>query len=273
MHVNAYLDRIGAARPSKPDLESLKRLHRAHLLAIPFEDLDVQLGRRIAIDPVSIYRKIVENKRGGWCYEMNGLFGWALGELGYRVTRLAGAVGREAYGEASLASHLVLRIDFEGAVWIADVGFGNGPIAPLEAVPGEYPQHGFRFVLGRADEDWWRLSCYVPGANQAYDVQLSPADENALALKCDWLQTAAESPFVQNAVCQRYTPDGLLVLRGRSLRRISGEHVAEHLVGNADEFVAILARDFALDLPEAAILWPKICARHEAVLAAKNSAA
>ena len=79
--------------PIATDLATLKALHRAHLLAIPYENLDVQMGRRRTTSPAEAYEKIVGEKRGGWCYEMNGTFGWALKEAGFKVTRLAGAGG------------------------------------------------------------------------------------------------------------------------------------------------------------------------------------
>ena len=100
MHLPSYLARINLPSPPEPTLSGLKRLHRAHLLAVPFENLEVQLGRRVGTALPPIYEKIVENRRGGWCYEMNGLFGWALSELGFRVTRLAGGVMRSSLGRS-----------------------------------------------------------------------------------------------------------------------------------------------------------------------------
>src|SRR5215475_3747002 len=111
MDIDAYLDRIGLKARPAPTLEGLTTLHRAHLRAIPYEDLDVQLGRPVTIERPPIYDKIVGRHRGGWCYEMNGIFGWALGELGFRVTRTTGAVMREAWGEMAVRNHLVLRVE------------------------------------------------------------------------------------------------------------------------------------------------------------------
>src|SRR5690349_13822179 len=99
MQLSAYLDRIGYGGPVRADLATLKALHRAHLLTIPYENLDVQLGRRVTTDPADAYDKIVRRGRGGWCYEMNGLFAWALGEIGFSVIRMAGAANRELLGD------------------------------------------------------------------------------------------------------------------------------------------------------------------------------
>src|SRR5258708_36615628 len=90
-----YLQRIRYDRPVRADLETLTGLHRAHLLNISYENLDIHLGRRLSLDPAAIFDKLVTAKRGGWCYEMNGLFGWALGEIGFKFQLLAGTVGRQ----------------------------------------------------------------------------------------------------------------------------------------------------------------------------------
>ncbi len=265
MHVDAYLERIGVKGPLAPDLASLRVLHRAHLMTIPYENLDVQLGRRVTLDRSNIFRKIVERRRGGWCYEMNGLFGWALEQLGFRVTRVAGAVMREAFGDASVGNHLVLKVELDEGLYLADVGFGDGSIDPIRIAPGEFTAQGFAFALSRAGDGWWRLRNHPKGGARSFDFTLNPADEALFAERCDWLQTSELSPFVQNVACQRYTPQGLSVLRGRVLRRISGETVTETLLNNAGEFMSILDREFSLDVPEAVSLWPKIRDRHAAL--------
>ena len=152
MNIDHYLERIGVKRPVEPNLESLRALHRAHLLTIPYENLDVQLGHPVAIEIPAIYEKIVEKGRGGWCYEMNGIFGWALKELGFRVTRATGSVMREMGGDASNGNHLVLRVELDEGLYLADVGFGDGPMLPIAIVSGEFTAHGFNFGLSCVDE-------------------------------------------------------------------------------------------------------------------------
>lgn len=271
MNVDHYLKRIGLERPERADLEALRMLHCAHLFAIPFENFDVQIGRPIRIDIPSIYAKIVEGGRGGWCYEMNGLFGWALGELGFTVSRATGAVMREVLGDVVVGNHLVLRVELPEGVYLADVGFGDGPLDPVRIHPGRFESHGFVFDLIAIDETWWRLVNHPRGGARSFDFDLSAADEARLAEKCQWLQSDPQSGFVQNAVCQRHTPDGLVILRGRVLRHIDRDAVSERLIESASEFAAVLAGDFALDLPEATSLWPKIAARHEELFASSPS--
>ncbi|HEY4941318.1 MAG TPA: arylamine N-acetyltransferase [Rhizomicrobium sp.] len=266
MNLDAYLARIGLDQRPPATLEGLTALHRAHLTAISYENIDVQLGRPVTIERPAIYDKIVGRRRGGWCYEMNGIFGWALGELGFRVSRATGAVMRAAAGDAKNGNHLVLRVELPQGIWLADVGFGDGPRDPVAVVPGPFTSHGFAFELSRQGGDWWRLSDLRPGA-KSFDFHLAPADEALLAEKCAFLQTAPVSPFVQNLVAQRHTADGHAILRGRTISRVTPAGATDRTIADADDLVATLKDVFALDVPEVAALWPKIHARHEAVLA------
>jgi N-hydroxyarylamine O-acetyltransferase len=265
LDLDAYLARIGYAGELRPDLATLRALHRAHLLSVPYENLDVQLGRPVTTDPAAAFDKIVRRRRGGWCYEMNGAFGLVLQALGFPVTRLAGAVMREALGADNLASHLVLRVDLE-ETWLADVGYGDGPIEPFQPVEGGYVQRGFDFGRERLADGWLRMRNHR-FAPRSFDLRLEPAIEAALSEKCAQLQSAPTSIFVHNAIVQRHTPEGIVLLRNRTLRRISPDGAEERLVDGPAEYVAILQDVFGLDLPQAADLWPRICAQHEAALA------
>src|SRR4051812_23247177 len=131
MNLQAYLARIGYQGDLSPTAETLRGIQRAHLLAIPYENLDVHLGRPLTLEPAVAYDKIVGQGRGGWCYEMNGLLGWALEEIGFSVTRLAGANRRGPGGSRVPGPHLVLRVDLDGETWIVDAGYGDGPIEPF----------------------------------------------------------------------------------------------------------------------------------------------
>lgn len=267
MDLQAYFDRIGYSGPARPDLQTLCAVHRAHLLAIPYENLDVQLGRPLNTDPAAAFDKIVTRRRGGWCYEMNGLLGAALEEIGFDVTRLAGGVMRVVRGDEIVGNHLVLRVDLDEP-WIADVGFGDGGREPIRLAEAAFESDGFPLRLERLDDHWWRYHNHEHGGAPSFDFTAERADEAVLADRCQWLQTDPDSMFVLNAVVQRHTPDAILQLRGRMLRRARPDGVETTLIGSADEYVDVLSRELALDLPEAAELWPRICARHEALFAA-----
>ena len=266
MDLQAYFDRIGYRGEARADAATLVALHRAHLLAIPYENLDVQLGRPVTTDPHAAFEKIVVQRRGGWCYEMNGLFGLALEAIGFRVTRLAGGVLRSAMGEVMVGNHLVLRVDLD-ETWIADVGFGDGAFDPFPLREGALIAGGFECRLEQVDAKWWRFHNHAFGGAPNFDFTTSAADPALLAGQCQWLQTSPESHFVLNATAQRHRPGEILVLRGRILKRVRPDGAEDYLVSSAAEFVDILARQFDLHLPEAADLWPRITARHEALFA------
>jgi len=266
MNLDTYLARIGLDHRPPATLVGLTALHRAHLTAISYENIDVQLGRPLTIERLPIYDKIVTRRRGGWCYEMNGLFGWALGELGFDVTRATGAVMRAKAGDAKAGNHLVLKVVLPEGLWLADVGFGDGPFDPIRIAPGPFTSRGFPWALTQLDANWWRLSDERPGA-KSFDFNLAPADEALLARQCAFLQAAPVSPFVQNLVAQRHTAEGHAILRGRTIAQVTPAGSAERVFDSAGDLVATLKDVFALDVPEVATLWPKICARHDAVMA------
>lgn len=272
MNIDAYLDRIGLSERPEPTLAGLTTLHRAHLRAVPYEDLDVQLGRPVTTAIPAIYDKIVTHRRGGWCYEMNGILGWALGELGFDVTRATGAVMRVAMGSMAEGNHLVLRVALPEGLYLADVGFGDGPLAPIRIAEGAFESGGFAFGLARVDETWWRLTNHPKGGAPSFDFNLARADEDQLSGVCQILQTSDESPFVQNAVVQRHVPGGLVILRGRVLRRMTPTSHGDRLLTSAAELVDTLSTEFGIDLPEAETLWPKIVARHDAVMSGRAPA-
>jgi N-hydroxyarylamine O-acetyltransferase len=264
-----YLARIGFAGTPRVDVDTLRRLHRAHLDAIPYENLDVQLGRPVSLELPRVYEKIVERRRGGWCYEMCGLFGWAIGEIGFPVTRVAGGVARAIFGDFSVGNHLVLRVDLE-RTYLADVGFGDGFVEPVPVEAGAFRQRFLSFRMEELDDGWWRLHNHPHGAAPSFDFRLEPAPPGLLEEKCSWLQANPLSPFVQNAVCQRHFPDKLELLRGKVLRTVSADGVAERELGSADEYVGVLADVFGLELPDAASLWPRIEKRHAELFAPRG---
>ena len=262
MDLRAYLDRVQFHGEPRVDFDTLRRLHRGHLQHIPYENLDVALGRRVSIDISPIFDKIVTRGRGGWCYEMNGLFAWALAEIGFKITRMAGGVMRAVNGDASVGNHLVLRVDLDRP-YLADVGFGDGMLEPVPLVEHAFRQGFLDFRLEDLGSGWWRFHNHPAGGAPSFDFELFPAERDLLAAKCDWLQTSPESPFVMNAVVQRHLPDCLAMMRGRGLKTLTVAGAESREINSAHEYVETLSQVFGLDLPEAESLWPKIIARHE----------
>ena len=264
MKLESYLRRIGHAGQVRPDLETLRAIHRAHVQSISYENLDVQFGVPVSRAVPAIYSKIVERRRGGWCYEMNGLLSWALEEIGFSVRRLAGGVRREVVGDLAVGNHLVLLVDLD-ETWLADAGFGNGLVEPILLREGAFRVGPLNCRLTRVDGGWYRYVDDPITGGPSFDFHEGISDEALLEARCRFLQSDPTSNFVLNAVVQRWRHDEHYSLRGRSLTRI-GEHGKEtRLVDSADAYVETLRDLFDLNLPEAAGLWPKICARHESL--------
>lgn len=210
----AYLSRIGL-----PDGGDLARLHRAHVTAIPFENLDPHRGVPVSLDLAALERKLIAERRGGYCFEQNLLFGAALRALGARVEPMLARVrlGR-GVGADRPRTHLVLRVQMDGRTWLADVGFGNGTLLePIPFGPGEvHQQSGWRYrlvdeggehVLQLADADGWVDQYgFVPEPVPFVDLETS-----------NWYAcTFPRSPFVTGLLIAAHAPDGSrLVLTDR----------------------------------------------------------
>ena len=265
MDLQRYLERIDYVDRVEPTLDVLFELVRAHIFSIPFENLDVQLGRSLTTEPVNAYHKIVEKRRGGWCYEQNGLFGWALGAIGFEVTRAAAAVMRADRGDISTANHLCLMVRVPGndTVYLVDVGFGGSLTAPLELRENAAEHVPFRVGLRRLNDGHWQFWENFGKGEFSYDFLPQPGNEKAMADKCEFLQTNPASNFVLNLVAQLRTPDQHKALRGRVLTITHVKGQTARILNSASELVATLAAEFGLDMPEVAELWPRIVARHD----------
>lgn len=261
MNIDAYLDRINYRGERAPSLETLAALHRAHLLAITYENLDIHLGRYVELDQRAMFDKMVTRRRGGWCFEMNGLFAWALGELGFSVTLLASAVNRAAQGDKAERNHLVSLVQLDRA-YLVDVGFGNGFLRPLPLEPGTYRQGFLDYRLAR-EGDRWYFTNHVHGG-PGYDFTLRPHRLDDFADKSHELQTSPESGFVRMVVCHRFTPDGILSLRGAVLRSVTADGARDEVIEDEATYRRALAERFDLHLPadETARLWRTVWEKH-----------
>ena len=263
--LQTYLARIGYRGAPRPDLATLVQLHRRHLLAIPYENLDVQLGRPVGLDVEPIYEKLVLGRRGGWCYEMNGLFAWALEEIGFAVVRMAAGVGRAAIGDAATGNHLALRVDLDEA-YFADVGFGDGILEPIPLRAGPFSQGGLAFRLERLTGGWWRMHNHPHGGAPDFDFRAEPCERSVLERHCAHLQTSPESSFRKVTVVERHVEDGLAVLRGRVLRLLDGRRVEERVIEDRRDYERVLRDLFGLEPPEVDTLWANVVEQHRAFL-------
>lgn len=265
MKLQRYLDRVQYAGPADPGFATLAALQKAHVCSIPFENLDVQLGRPLSTEIAAAYEKIVVNSRGGWCYEQNGLFGWALSEIGFDVRRIAASVMREKSGAESEASHLCLLISSpeSNTKYLADVGFGGSMIKPITLAVGEHDQPPFKLGLERLDDGYWRFWESLGKGRFTFDFIDEPACESSLATKCAKLQSDPSSGFVLNLTAQLRSPDQHSMLRGRVLSVAKPGATESKTLDSPEELVSVLTSVFHLDVHETAALWPRIVKRHE----------
>jgi N-hydroxyarylamine O-acetyltransferase len=213
MLLDTYLDRIGYKGPRAPMAESLRALHRRHMLTVPFENLDIGLGRKIVLDPERFFDKIVSSNRGGFCYELNGAFASLLTALGFRVDMLSARVANEQRTPSEEFDHLALRVEAEG-IWLADVGFGDNFLGPLRFTSGVEQQDsvaGFRLTdVGER----WQLERRQPDRSWrlVYDLSPQPRDLGEFADRCHYHQTSSKSHFTRNRICSLAKRDGRITL-------------------------------------------------------------
>jgi len=261
MDCSAYLHRIGFEGQPSADFATLRCVQRLHLRRIPFENLDVQLGRRVTLDRAHAFAKLVNDHRGGWCFEMNSVFGWALECIGFSVMPMTGAVRRYEGGPDPVGNHLVLCVDLDKP-YLVDVGLGDGPAEPIPLEQGVCRQPGRVLRLEQLGKGWWRLHDAGNSPVSSLDFLHQPADWELLRRQCHWLQSSPQSRFVQNAICLRHTEKGIVALVGRVLKTVHRDGTTERLLSTATEYVDTLRTTFDIRLPEATCLWPAISRRH-----------
>ncbi len=251
----AYLDRICYRGPTEPTAATLRALHLAHLLAVPFENLDIHLGRRISLDEDALLDKIVRRRRGGFCYELNGLFAGLLRGLGFRVDLLAAQFPREPGRVAPRFDHLALLVhaaDDDGP-WLADVGAGRtSPARPLALDTTEEqlePETGTTYRLAREGARR-RLRRREPGGawEREYGFSLRPRALADFAPGCRYHQTSPDSGFTRGRICSRLTPDGRVTLSDlRLITTVRGER-GERLLPDEGAYQSALRQHVGIEL-------------------------
>ena len=242
-----YLRRIGATPPAALDATALRRLHRAHLLSVPFENLSIHLGEPISLAEGDLADKIVRRRRGGFCYELNGAFALLLRALGATVTHLAARV----YGDGELGppfDHLALAVRLPGGSgpWLADVGFGDHSVYPLslDGRSGQQDPAG-EFVLADADDG--DVEVRRDGQPQ-YRIEMRERSLADFDPTCWWQQTSPLSHFTQRTICSRLTEDGRISLSGQRLIRTSGTVRTEEQLADDKAVLAAYRDHFGIAL-------------------------
>lgn len=243
--VQSYLARVGYKGPTSPTLETLRAIHYAHLLTVPFENLDIALGQKIVLDEDLFIRKITERRRGGFCYELNGAFAALLQALGFRVTLLSARVARRDGGESPEFDHLTLRVDLDEA-WLADVGFGESFLEPLRIKPGvEQTDRAGTFRTVERDERLLLEKKQTDGSwKRQYSFTFQSRRLQEFAGMCQYHQRSPQSHFTQNKICSRATPEGRITLAGMKLIVTRNGERGERLLKSEDEWRDTLRERF-----------------------------
>jgi N-hydroxyarylamine O-acetyltransferase len=247
--VPSYLERVGYTGSTAPTIDTLRAIHIAHLLSVPFENLDIAIGREILLDEDAILRKIVQQRRGGFCYELNGAFSALLSALGFQVTLFSARVARETGGEGPEFDHLALRVDLDQP-WLADVGFGESFLAPLRLQSAQEQvdpvgtfrlmQFGERLQLEKSEpEKLWK---------PLYSFVQQPRKLAEFAGMCHFHQTSPDSHFTQNRICTRATPEGRITLSGMKLIVTRNGRREEKILSSDQEWSGALSEHFGINL-------------------------
>lgn len=249
MDLPSYLNRINYTGPRDVSAETLRELHKAHLLAVPFENLDVHLKRAIVLDAEKMAGKIVAERRGGICYELNSAFCALLSGLGFRVSMLSAGVARDEGGFDPPFDHMTLLVDLEER-WLADVGFGDSFREPLRLdLRGAQDQNNESYrivdaedqhlIVERRESELWKPQ---------YRFTLDPHKLDDFGEMCRYHQTSPESPFTQKRVCTLATTDGRITVTGMRLIVTDRGEKQERDLASHEEWTAALREHFGIDL-------------------------
>jgi N-hydroxyarylamine O-acetyltransferase len=254
MNLQAYLHRINYRGEQTPTAAALCQLHRAHLLAAPFENLDIHLGRPIVLDQDALFDKIVRRRRGGFCYELNGLFALLLRDLGFEVTRLSAGVARADGGFGPEFDHLTLLVratalNPQSEVWLADVGFGDSfrePLRFVEAIEQEQDDRAYR--LDRNGEHYILMQRDAGSWEPQYRFTLQPHTQAEYADMCRYHQTSPASSFTRKRVCTLATPAGRVTLSDHTLIVTAHGKRTEQVLRDEPAIQVALREHFGIDL-------------------------
>jgi N-hydroxyarylamine O-acetyltransferase len=246
----AYLKRIEYAGPTAPTLETLRDLHLAHATHIPFENLDILLGRPIRIDLDSVFSKLVTDQRGGYCFEQNTLFAAVLESIGFQVKRLSARV-RMGYEEVRPRTHMLLAVDIQGEPWIADAGFGGeGLLHPLPLRPGEVARHfDWQYRIAPGGDQYVLQSLHPEGWFDLYTFTLEEQHPIDYEMANYFTSTHPHSRFVQLLVAQKPDPQCRVTLVNRRLLRQTPRSAYEEILEDDGAIVAALEKHFSLRFP------------------------
>ena len=250
MNRAAYLSRLGLNESGlEADEGTLRLLQKRHLLTIPFENLDIHWKRPIILDTDRFYRKIVEEKRGGFCYELNGLFNELLLDLGYTTRLVSARVFNPVKGDFGPEfDHMILEVALGDEEYIADVGFGDFIAEPLLFAPGvEQTDREGIFIIEQEDNGSFKI---VKKTGVAWIPECMFGDQarnlSEFAEMCDFQQYSPDSHFLKGKICSLMTDNGRKTLTDKSFIVTKNGKKTETPVRTDEEFDRILGDEFGI---------------------------
>lgn len=248
MDIQAYLQRINYRGSLALTAQTLRELQVAHLLAVPFENLSIHSAEPIILDDDALFEKIVVRRRGGFCYELNGLFAALLRQLGFEVVMLSAGVANAEGTVGPDFDHMTLLVNLDER-WLADVGFGDSFREPLLLDSRQEQAQGERAYKIVADDPHLILMQreHVGEWKAQYRFTLRPYSYADYAEMCRYHQTSPHSHFTRARICTRATPEGRVTLSEmRLITTIHGRERQERLLTNDAEYAAILNEHFGV---------------------------
>jgi N-hydroxyarylamine O-acetyltransferase len=250
--LDAYLARIGWRGPLEPTLETLAGLTRAHISGIPFENVDVLLGRGIRIDLDSIVGKIVVDGRGGYCFEHGTLFQAALDRVGFRTTAHAARVLTMVPRQQAARTHMILTVEIDGATFVVDPGFGgHGALVPVPLREGADARDGTdrHWMVHREGE--LVLEAEIDGKmTPLWTSTLEPQFPIDFELANHWVSTSPASVFVNRLMLRALTPGGRTSVMNRDVTVVSAGKSETYQLADRKALRALLGGHFGFDLPD-----------------------
>jgi len=248
MDIQAYLQRINYTGPLAAGAETLALLQVAHLRSVPFENLSIHSGERIVLNDEALFAKIVRRRRGGFCYELNGLFAALLRGLGFEVTMLSAQVANSEGSFGPDFDHMALLVKLSEP-WLVDVGFGDSFLEPLRLnrrAEQEQGNRAYRIVHRdesrvleqRSNDDEWK---------QQYRFTLQPRGYSEYDEMCRYHQTSPQSHFTRARICSRATLEGRISLSDlRLITTAAGDQRTERILNSEEEYATILRDEFGI---------------------------
>lgn len=250
MNLRKYFERINYRGGSEVNSRNLIELHKCHMLSVPFENLDIQRNRKITLDTNNFFEKIVNRNRGGFCYELNGLFYELLKQIGYDCNMISARVVEKDGGFSPEFDHMALLVRTD-KIFLADVGFGDSFMEPLIMEVGlEQKQNGIIYKITEHEKDYHMLTKSIDGKNfkNEYVFTLQPRALHEFEDMCNFHQTSPSSHFTQNSICSLPLSSGRISLSGMKIISSHNGDRSERLLRTEEEYTFALKKFFNIEL-------------------------